>query len=87
MEQTIEVIHDKDNHRFYTTVEGDEAYLLYRQLQGNVLEYYSTFVPWKLRGKGLAHEIVRVALQYAENNNYRVEPTCWFVQRVMDKRA
>jgi len=46
----------------------------------NVINFYHTFVPEKLRGKGIAAKLVEAGLNYAEKNNLRVIPDCSYVR-------
>lgn len=68
---------------FRTVIDGEECFLLYGEASGGVLDYRSTFVPPSLRNRGVATALVRHALEYAMQENYRVRPTCWFVARTM----
>jgi predicted GNAT family acetyltransferase len=71
--------------KFTATVEGEEAYLLYHPAGDGVLDYVSTFVPEQLRGQGIASEVVRCALDYAQAQRFRVIPSCWFVRGYIDR--
>lgn len=74
----MEVIHDKDNNRFFITVDGAEAFVEY-SLSANVIELYHTYTPPQLRGRGLAEKVVRAALEYAKENKLKVIPSCSYV--------
>jgi predicted GNAT family acetyltransferase len=79
------VSHDPASRKFSTHVEGQEAYLLYAPAGEGLLDYTSTFVPPPLRGRGIASELVRDALEYARGQGYRVIPSCWFVRDFLTK--
>jgi hypothetical protein len=55
--------------------DGEVAYLEY-SLSGNVLELIHTEVPEKLRGMGLASSLAETALQWARENNFKVDIIC-----------
>ena len=73
------VIHDKKNQRFY--IEKDQIFstLSYRIVDDHTWDYYSTFVPPELRGRSIAKELVKFALDFADKNNISVIPSCWYV--------
>lgn len=82
---TVIVEHDKENHQFFTEVEGKTSYLKYTvSPDGKILDYVSTYVPPELRGRQIAGQIVQVALDYAKENKLRVIPTCSFVQAYLE---
>lgn len=81
----IVVEHEPDALRFTARVDEsqDAAVLQYRWIGERALEYYRTFTPVPLRGRGIAGRLVRHALDYALESGYSVEPTCPFVARVI----
>ena len=81
----MEIKHDITNQRFYTMVEGREAYLQYLIVDKNVLNYYKTYVPNELRGKGIAGKIVEAALNYARENNLKIIPSCSYVDTFIER--
>jgi len=81
----LEIKHDKDNQRFFALVEGREAYLQYLKIDLTTLDYYKTYVPYELRGKGIAGKIVESALNYARENNLKIVPTCSYVETFIER--
>ncbi len=81
----MEIKHDITNQRFYTMVEGREAYLQYLIVDKNVLNYYKTYVPNELRGKSIAGKIVEAALNYARENNLKIIPSCSYVDTFIER--
>jgi hypothetical protein len=71
----MEVIHDSVKEKFYLVVDGLESHLEYVKID-NVLNLNHTYVPHELRGKGIAGELVKAALTYAKENNYKIIPSC-----------
>ena len=53
------------------------------QLRGNVVWMTHTGVPSAVGGRGIAAELVRVALAWAEDKGYTVEPACSYVEAYM----
>lgn len=74
------VEHDRAGHRFRLPPERGEARLEYRDLDADTLEFYSTYVEPSQRGRGLASEVVRAALDHARAQGKRVRPTCSYVR-------
>ncbi len=54
-------------------------------MEGNEINLYHTFTDPALRGKGLAAQVVRAALEFAKKNNLKVIPTCSYVQSFIAK--
>ena len=80
-----EIQHEADSRRFALDVDGQTAYLLYRDLGDGVYEYASTFVPPTARGRGIGGRIVRHALDHAREQGWKVVPTCWFVREAIER--
>ena len=57
---------------------AEEARLSYRR-EGDVLDFYSTWTPPALRGKGLAAEVVKAGFDFAREEGLSVRPTCPYV--------
>lgn len=76
----IVIEHDKKNHQFISEVEEKISHLKYTVLpDGKTLNYMSTYVPPELRGRQIAEQIVKFALDYAKENNYKIIPSCSYV--------
>jgi predicted GNAT family acetyltransferase len=71
--------HDAAAHRFTLSSGTAVAVLDYREHDARTLEYYHTFVPPAMRGRGVASRLVARALRYAEEQRLAVIPTCRFV--------
>jgi len=83
----MKVKHDQEKKRFFVEVEGKEAELTYIVESDNVLNYKSTFTPTELRGKGLAGEVTKAALEFAKQNSKKVKPSCSYVRDYVDKHS
>jgi predicted GNAT family acetyltransferase len=71
--------HDAAAHRFTLSTGTSVALLDYREHDSRTLEYYHTFVPRPMRGRGVASRLVTQALRYAQAQQISVIPTCPFV--------
>lgn len=77
--------HNKIAEYFFTNIDDKQAKMDYRVYSnGKILDYYSTFVPPELRGQHIASRIVKCALEYAKENNYKVIPSCPFVENFIN---
>jgi len=78
------VIHENEDKRFVINLEGNEVYVEYT-MTGSEINLYHTFTDPALRGKGLAAQVVRAALEFAKENNLKVIPTCSYVHAFITK--
>ena len=68
-----------DNKRFELILEGNTAFINYILNDKGVMYLTHTEVPEALEGKGIGNKIVREALSYIKENNYKLAPLCPFV--------
>jgi len=80
----MEVIHDTINSSFVIKVDKASSYVSYNLNEG-VIEFYTTYTPPQLRGRGLAEKVVRAALEYAKENNFKVIPSCSYVRVFIER--
>ena len=80
----FEIIHDAEQNRFISYVEGYEAVVEYT-LKDNIIDLYRTFTPPELRGKGVAGKLVKFALEHAKENNLKVIPACSYVKGYIER--
>ena len=64
--------------QFETVVDGELSLLEYR-FKGDDLALMHTFVPDVLRGKGIAQQLAKFALEYAREKGFKVLLYCPFV--------
>ena len=75
----MEITHDENGDRFVSRLDDGEAELAYME-RGKVLDVMHTFVPPSARGQGIGEALVEHAFAYAEQNGYRIQPSCPFVR-------
>ncbi len=75
---------DENSGKIFAQVESLECVLNFRQKDA-ALDFYRTFVPDSLRGRGIAGQIVLFGLNYAKDKNKKVIPTCGFVRTYIDE--
>lgn len=86
-DEQVAIRHDEGNRRFVADVDGTDsgAFMSYRVLDDRTLDYYSTFTPEELRGRGIARRVVTAALDHAVDGGFRVVPTCPYVARLITR--
>ncbi|TGL76483.1 GNAT family N-acetyltransferase [Leptospira yasudae] len=80
-----EVVHSESESKFYAQVDGYESHLYYREEGNEVWNLLSTYVPPEHRGKGLAADLVRTALDKARSLNKRIIPSCSYVVTFLNR--
>ena len=79
---SVAVTHNEARQRFEATADGQLCVADY-QLRGDVMWMTHTGVPAAVGGRGIAAELVRVALEWADANGLKVEPSCSYVEVYM----
>lgn len=74
----LEVINNKDASRFEIQLEDDMAFADYK-LRGTSIVFDHTVVPPAYGGQGVAHKLIKTALDSARDQGLRVIPLCPFV--------
>lgn len=80
------VQHIPQSSRFETSVEGKISYLDYH-LSDGVITFIHAYTPPEIRGRGIAAQVAKYALDYARDNNLKVIPQCPYIRDYMDKHA
>ena len=86
----LEVKHDEPGRRYYALVENRESVCEYGSAgpaEDMTLDFWHTYVPPELRGKGIAEELVRQALEDVRQRGYKVIPSCWYVRVYIDRHS
>lgn len=78
------ITHDQSNHVFTVEIDGKTCELNYKPIDKNRLEYYHVGVPAELQNQGIASKIVKYALEYARDKNFKIRATCPFVRSYID---
>jgi len=85
MTELLPVVHDRPGLQFEVVLDGHRAYLAYMDLGKQTLDFYRTFVPTGLRGKGVAAALTEAALDFANTEGYSVIASCSYVERYMER--
>lgn len=67
---------EKTMSRFELEEEGETAYLEFELDKAGWITLWHTEVPPALRGRGLASELAKTALEYARDNSLKVDVIC-----------
>jgi molybdenum cofactor cytidylyltransferase len=81
----LDVQHDEKGHRFFAVIDGQEAEVTYRPVGKRTYDFQHTFVPPELRGRHVAEEVVRHALDETLGKGFLFIPTCPFVEKFVEK--
>ena len=73
--EDIDVVHHPVSARFIAEVDGHQAHLDYELIEGE-MRITHTRVPSEIGGRGVAGELVRVALDHARTDGLKVRPLC-----------
>ena len=65
---------------------GKYAYLKYR-LEGDKMYIDATFTPNEYRGRGLAAELTKAAIEYAREKSLKIVPNCSYAKDYFEKHT
>jgi predicted GNAT family acetyltransferase len=74
--------HQPELRRFRIVQQGEEALLEY-QLLGDSVDFWRTYVPDSLRGQGMAEQLVRHGLGWAQQQQLGIQASCCYVQKFL----
>jgi uncharacterized protein len=83
MEQVL-VNHKAGQQRFEAEMEAATAFLSYTFEDGHVV-FDHTYVPDRLRGKGVAGALATAALNHARENGWSIVPRCLYVAAFVER--
>jgi uncharacterized protein len=81
-----EVKHLPEQSRFELVMEGKTAHADYH-LSGNIMTIFHVYTPPEFRGKGIAAQVAKYALDYIRNNNLKIVPQCPYMRDYMNKHS
>jgi len=80
------IIHQPVNSRFVLSQDDKECILEYKLVGTSdiqKIDFSSTYVPFALRGQGLAEKLVAAGLAWAKEQGYQIEASCWYVKKFL----
>lgn len=77
----------KENSRIYSLDENEKviAEITFDEIQKGIFNINHTFVNEKLRGQGIASKLVEMAVKEIEKRNGKVQATCSYAKRWLEK--
>ena len=74
------IIHSPDENKFFLMNGIDKVGHLGYTIEGNILTIYTTFVDPKFRNGFVGKKLVDKCVEYARENDFKIEPQCSFVE-------
>jgi predicted GNAT family acetyltransferase len=84
MHENLKVTHNLSEKRFEVQIDSQLAVLDYAIL-GAIITFTHTGVPPALEGRGIGSLLAKTGLQYAKDNNLKVQSLCWFVNKYIQR--
>jgi len=79
-----EIQHDTQHQRFFIDHEKGSCHLDYQlDSEQTSVDFTHTFVPFSLRGQGLAEKLVHHGLAWAKEQNLNIKASCWYVDKFL----
>lgn len=77
----------KGVNKFYIgdTEENPLAQIILTDIEANIIKIEHTYVYEQLKGKGAGKELVKKVVEFAMNNNKKIEPVCSYAKKEFDK--
>jgi predicted GNAT family acetyltransferase len=86
MSTDVQVIHNEAERRFEVHLDGKIAHADYlKGSGGSTLIFTHTEVPEEFEGQGIGSQLARSALNYAQENDLRVQPLCPFIRAYIER--
>jgi predicted GNAT family acetyltransferase len=79
------VDHQAAQSRFVIAADGAEAVLSYRMVSPTVVDFYRTWTPAELRGRGLAAQLVAAGVAWARAEGLTIIPGCSYVAAWLER--
>jgi predicted GNAT family acetyltransferase len=81
-----DVIHNIERNSFEVTLDSFTAELIYQQI-GDIIVFTHTGVPAVMEGRGIGSMLVKTGLEYARDNNLKVQALCSFVDGYIQRHV
>jgi predicted GNAT family acetyltransferase len=81
----LAVDHQTEEKRFVAELDGHVSVLQYELAPSGVVDFYRTYVPDALRGRGVAGDLVAAGLDWARLSSHRVVPSCSYVAAYIER--
>jgi predicted GNAT family acetyltransferase len=74
----LDVVNNTEKSRFEVQVAADLAMIEY-EIVGTTIIFTHTEVPTAFEGMGIANKMAKVALNFARDSGFRIQPACPFI--------
>jgi len=75
---------ERKEGEFSISLEKEKAVLLYR-IVGKTMIIYHTYTPPEFRGKGIAGNLVKNAIEFAKQKGLKIKPACSYAEYYFEK--
>ena len=82
---TIEREEDQSGGRYVIHGDGGESEMTYSLAEGKTMIIGHTYVPPRMRGKGLAEALVKRGIEDARKEGRKIMPLCSFVRAYINR--
>jgi uncharacterized protein len=79
------IVDNTTAHRLEIVDGGATAFLSYRRMKGDTIEYLHSETPPELQGRGYASALAKFALERDKAAGRKVIPTCPFVKTYIER--
>ncbi|MDY5060484.1 MAG: GNAT family N-acetyltransferase [Staphylococcus simulans] len=73
-----------NNNKFYVGDEAKPDAEMDYTMNDNVMTITHTGVDPSLRGQGVGNQLVHAGLEYAKENNLKIDAQCWFAKAFIE---
>ncbi|WGE90192.1 GNAT family N-acetyltransferase [Actinobacillus arthritidis] len=83
----MQIIHDKENFEIAYIDQNHQKMgrLRYRYLSDSVIDVFTTKVEAEFQGKGIAGELYKAVIAFAEQNHLKIKPSCSYIDVKMQR--
>ncbi|WGE32698.1 N-acetyltransferase [Actinobacillus genomosp. 2] len=83
----MQIIHDKENFEIAYIDQNHQKMgrLRYRYLSDSVIDVFTTKVDPEFQGKGIAGELYKAVIAFAEQNHLKIKPSCSYIDVKMQR--
>lgn len=85
--ENYSVKHNPEDQEFTVEIDGGGGELAYSLPKEKVIDFSHTYVDEDLRNQGIANELIKTGLQYAQDNNLKVIASCPAVSAYIQRHS
>jgi predicted GNAT family acetyltransferase len=81
----MNITHNESQRRYELEIDGELAAIAEYTPSDGTLIFDHTYTEPAFRGRGLAAQVVRAALDDVRKGGHKIVPSCWFVAEFIDE--